>query len=166
MGEGEAEDLFEGGFVGGLEGASVDEEGGSAFDFERFAFGDVGFDGGFSGGIGHAGVEGIGRGACGDGVLREHVPGVVGRDGGLIGEDGVLEFEEGGVVGSFVDAASRERGGHGPGMELFEREIFEDPADLGKFGLDLLENVVSFLTMGAFEVAEFDDGEFGAGGAF
>lgn len=88
----EAEDLFEGGFVGGLEGASVDEKRGSAFDFERFALGDVGFDGGLGGGIGHAGVERVGGRSGSDGVSGEHVPGVVGRDGGLIGENGVLKF--------------------------------------------------------------------------
>ena len=142
MGEGEAEDLFEGGFVGGLERASIDEKSGRAFDFEGFAFGDVGFDGGFRAGIGHAGMKRVGRSprrggqASSDGVLGEHVPGIVGRDGGLIGENGVLKLEEGGV-GGFVDAASRERGGHGPRVDLFQGEIFEYPADLREFGLDL-----------------------------
>src|SRR6185437_1660130 len=110
-------------------------------------------------------MERVGGSTRRDGVAGEHVPGVVGRDGGLIGENRILKFEKGGIVGGFVDAASRERGGHGPGMNLCKREIFEDPADLRKFGFDLQENVVSFLAMRAFEVAEFDDGEFGAGGA-
>jgi hypothetical protein len=42
------------------------------------------------------------------------------------------------IGGLFVDAAAGERGGHGPGMDLLEREILVDEADLREFSLDSL----------------------------
>lgn len=93
----EANDLFEGLAVSANVGPAIEKERWRALDAERFAFRDVGFDGGFGLWRGHAGMQCV-NGACrpkgGDGVLRKLVPSAVGGDDVLIGEDGVLKFQE------------------------------------------------------------------------
>lgn len=50
-------------------------------------------------------------------------------------------------------------------MDLLQREIFVDEADLRKFGFDDFQNRIKLLTVRTLEVAEFDDGELGVSGA-
>jgi hypothetical protein len=164
-GEVEADDLFERLTIAADEGPAVDEKGRRAFHTKRFSFREISIYSGFCVWRGHAGVERVGGSASADSSGSDLIPGIVGSDGVLIGENGVLKFQKrrGGDI--FVDAAAGERGGHGPGMDLFEREIFIDEADLRKFGLDGFHDRIHLLTVRTFEVAEFDDGELCGGGA-
>ncbi len=65
------------------------------------------------------------------------------------------------------DAAGGDGGGSGPGVDGFEREILEHYSDfIGIEFRDILAQDGGFgFAGGTFEVAEFDDGYGGVGGA-
>src|SRR5579883_1710130 len=138
--------------------APVDEERGGADHPDRLALGESALDHAPRQRRTHAGIEARGIAARLQGEVAQAAGGIGGRELVLMIEGRLLEGPEvGGVL--LDDAGGRLRRGHGPGMNLDQRKIFEDHAHRPRHLLrELLQDGVLFLAIGALEIAEFVDG--------
>lgn len=163
-GELEFDEILEESLVAADVGAAVDEDRGGALDAERVAFSAIDLDGFFGSVGGETGFERCGIEAGVGSEADELVPCILGRDDVLIVEDRVVDSPKS-TRRLHVGTAGADGGGFGPRMNVREGIVFEDEADLWIGRLDGLEICVKLAAVRAFEVAVFDDYDFGIGRA-